>query len=368
MKKLAYVITQSELGGAQKNIILLCKKLKQDYDITVYSAPGGGLIDELSLMGIKHVSVPDMVREINLSRDFKAYKFLIKEFKSNKYDIVHCHSSKAGILARQAARRADVKNVIFTAHGFVFNEPMSQLKKKVYTFLEKYEGNNSHWIICVDPNDIKIAEKNGIKAKKGLVYVPNGIEFTEQDAYAVKVINKDQNKPFIFGLVANFYETKGHRYLIEAFNKLTANGDINAKLVLVGDGSIKKEMEALAGNNRNIDFWGYRKDGMEIMKDFDCFVLSSVKEGFPFVILEAVKNKLPVITTDVGAVREILEDGKLGMIVKPRDAEELVKAMKHVYNNREEAEAKAMQAFHKCRKDYSIDTMVNLTRKLYDMN
>lgn len=368
MKKLAYVITQAELGGAQKNIILLCKRLKTSYDITVYSAPGGGLIDELSQIGVRHVSVPDMVREISLPNDFKAYSFLVKEFKVNKYDIVHSHSSKAGILARQAAKSAGIKNIIFTAHGFVFNEPMSSLKKKVYTFLEKFEGTNSHWIICVDANDIKIAEKNGIKAKKGIVYVPNGIEFTEQDASYVKVINKSENRPFVFGLVANFYETKGHRYLIEAFNRLTAQDNINAKLVLIGDGSTKDEMEILAGNNSNIEFMGYRKNGMELMRDFDCFVMSSVKEGFPFVILEAIKNKLPIISTDVGAVREILEDGELGMIVKPFDAEELVKAMKYVYNNREEAESKASTAFAKCSTKYSIDTMVNLTEKLYQID
>lgn len=366
MKKLAYVITQAEMGGAQKNIILLCKKLRESYDITVYSGPNGGLIDELALISVKHVSIPDMVREINLSKDFNAYKFLAKEFTSNRYDIVHCHSSKAGIIARQAAKTAGIKNVIFTAHGFVFNEPMSSLKKKVYTFLEKFEGRNSDWIICVDPNDIKVAEKSGIKAKEGLVYVPNGIEFTKEDISSVKVINKDSNKPFVFGLVANFYETKGHRYLIDAFNKFMSENNINAKLVLVGDGSLKGEMESLATNNKAITFMGYRKDAVEIMKTFDCFIMSSVKEGFPFVILEAIKNKLPVISTDVGAVREILDNGRLGIIVNPRNAEELAKAMKHVYNNRQEAEDKALRAFEECRSKYSVDTMVSLTKKVYD--
>lgn len=366
MKKLAYVITQSEMGGAQKNIILLCNNLKKSYDITVYSAPGGGLIDELTSIGIRHIPVPDMVREINLMKDYRAYRFLVKEFKTNKYDIVHCHSSKAGIIARQAAKAASINNIIFTAHGFVFNEPMNPLKKQVYTFLEKFEGKNSDWIICVDPNDIKIAEKNCINSRKGLVYVPNGIEFTNQDDSLEKRINRDPEEPFIFGLVANFYETKGHRYLIEAFNKLTAEININAKLVLVGDGALKEEMEGLACNNSNIEFTGYRKDGAELMRGFDCFVMSSVKEGFPFVILEAIKNKLPIISTDVGAVREILDDGRLGMIVKPFDSEALVNAMRYVYTHREEAEAKALKAFEECSSKYSVETMVNLTRKIYD--
>lgn len=364
MKKIAYVITQAEMGGAQKSILLLCKYLKVNYDITVYSAPNGGLIDELKLLGIKHVSVKNMVREINLVEDLKAYRFLLKEFTDNKYEIVHCHSSKAGIIAREAAHRAKVKNIIYTAHGFVFNEPMNKYKKDLYIFLEKHEAKKSNTVICVDPNDVAIAKKLGMKCKEDIVYIPNGIEFDSNESNNSSRINSNK---FTFGFVANFYENKGHRYLIQAFNNFIESDNFNAELVLVGSGELEEEMKLLAKNNPNIKFLGFRKDAQEIMKSFDCFVMSSVKEGFPFVILEAIKNKVPVISTEVGAIREILQDGKLGYIVKPFNSEELMQAMLHVINNQEESVHKAAEAYEFCLKNYSIDNMIRSTREIYEM-
>jgi glycosyltransferase involved in cell wall biosynthesis len=364
MKKLAYIITQSEMGGAQKSILILCEQLSKEYDITVYSAPEGGLVDELRAINVQHVPVPDMVREINPIKDFKAYRFLIKEFRENKFDIVHCHSSKAGIIGRQAAKKAGIKKILYTAHGFVFNEPMSSIKKQIYTILEKLSATITNTIICVDPKDIKIAKKLGITPKDGFAYIPNGIAF---DAAPWQSCFKSENAEaaFTFGFVANFYETKGHRYLIEAFNKLTVEVKVPMRLVLVGDGILRAEMETLAENNENIIFTGYRKDAQELMKGFDCFIMSSVKEGFPFVILEAIKNKLPVISTDVGAVSEILNGGALGWLVPPFNSEGLKAAMLQVMNDMPLARQKAEKAYAQCKQHYSIENMAALTRQVY---
>jgi glycosyltransferase involved in cell wall biosynthesis len=365
MKKLAYVITQAEMGGAQKSILLLCKYLKSQYNITVYSAPEGELIDELKVLGITHIPVEDMVREINLLKDYKAYKYLKKEFLDKAFDIVHCHSSKAGIIAREAAYSAKVKNIIYTAHGFVFNEPMNKYKKDLYVFLEKFEAKKSNTIICVDPNDVTIAQKLNMKCKNQITYIPNGIDFDiEQDS------NNNSNSvknSFTFGFVANFYENKGHRYLIQAFNELVKTVNYKANLVLIGSGELEQEMKFLSKDNSYIKFLGFRKDAQELMKSFDCFVMSSIKEGFPFVILEAIKNKIPVISTDVGAIKEILQNGKLGYIAKPFDSEDLMNTMIYVYNNHEEAKVKANEAYGYCTNKYSIKNMIEETKKTYEM-
>jgi glycosyltransferase involved in cell wall biosynthesis len=364
MKKLAMVVTQAEMGGAQKNILLLAKCLRRDYDITVYSGEAGALIKELENIGVRHITVPDLVREINLVKDFKAYSFLLKEFKTQGYHIVHCHSSKAGILARQAAKGAKIHNSIYTAHGFVFNEPMSSLKRDLYIFLEKLQGKNCHSIICVNSHDVVTAEIQGIKPRRSLMYVPNGMDFSNDLCSADKSLKEHQ--VFTFGLIANFYETKGHRYLIEAFNNFSSSASRKVRLVLIGDGILRPEMERLAEGNPNIEFWGYRDKAEELMGNFHCFILSSVKEGFPFVILEAVKNRLPVISTDVGAVREILNEGKNGILVEKASAESLEKAMAYVLEHQEEMAEKAEAAFEFCKERYSIERMVELTRKVYE--
>lgn len=368
MKKLALVITQSEMGGAQKSILLLANSLKDQYDITVYSASGGMMIDELEKIGVKFISVPNMVREINLSNDFKAYKFLTAEFKSKKFDIVHCHSSKAGILARMAASKANIRNVVYTAHGFVFNEPMSTIKRNIYIFLERYAAKKTNTIISVSPYDIDIAKAHNIKPQNKFCYIPNGIDFGEAqlDVAATKSELAIESEDFIFGLVGNFYETKGHRYLISAFNNLIKDG-YNAKLLLVGDGMLKEEMEQLAKDNNNIKFLGFRADGDKIVKIFDCFVMSSVKEGFPFVILEAIKNRVPVISTDVGAISQILDHGNLGKIVPAKDIDALKQAMIEAISNVENLRYTADKAYESCKSNYSLENMIEKTKEIYEI-
>ncbi|HSP46985.1 MAG TPA: glycosyltransferase [Clostridiaceae bacterium] len=137
MSKIAYVVTQSELGGAQRNILLLAKALSGRHDITVYAAPGGLLLDELRRAGIKVVEIPSMQRDISLKDDLETYRFLVEEFTENGYEIIHSHSSKAGLLARMAGKKAGAAVNVYTAHGFVFNEPMSKMKKRLYISLER---------------------------------------------------------------------------------------------------------------------------------------------------------------------------------------------------------------------------------------
>lgn len=361
MKKLAYVITQSEMGGAQKNILLLCEGLKTYYDITVYSASGGNMIDILREMDIKHKVIPNMVREISPLNDYKAYKYLKKEFLKEKFDIVHCHSSKAGVLAREAAKKARVNNITYTAHGFVFNEPMSKLKQTIYKIAERREARFSDNIICVDPKDIIIAKDLGIIPKKELVYIPNGIDFEDGNSK----MRLQENDTFKFGLVANFYETKGHRYLIPAFKEILKNYP-KCELILIGEGILKEEMVSLSEGEVKIKFLGYKKNGEELIKDLNCFTLSSVKEGFPFVILEAIKQKVPIISTDVGAIRDILKDDKYGLIIEKASIEEMKKAMEYVINNYKEAINKSNMAYDYCKEVYSLENMINLTKNIYE--
>ncbi|SUY47242.1 glycosyltransferase [Clostridium putrefaciens] len=361
MKKLAYVITQSEMGGAQKNILLLCQGLKSSYDITVYSGSGGDMIGILEGMNIKHKSIPNMVREISPINDYKAYKYLKKEFLKEKFDIVHSHSSKAGVLAREAAKRAMVNNIVYTAHGFVFNEPMSKLKQTIYKIAEKREAKFSDNIICVDPKDITIAKDLGIIPKRELAYIPNGISF-ESDNNNMTLKESDT---FTFGLVANFYETKGHRYLIKAFKEVLKTYP-KSELILIGEGILKKEMISLSDEEDRIKFLGYKKNGGELIKGFNCFTLSSVKEGFPFVILETIKQKVPIISTDVGAIRDILKNGKYGIVIEKASIKEMQKAMEYVINNYEEAKNKSIMAYNYCKKVYSLENMIDLTKKIYE--
>ena len=374
MKKLAYVVTQSEMGGAQKNILLLSKGLSDKFEITVYCGPGGLLVEELRKSKIRVIEVPSLKREIALKDDLKTYRYLAKEFKEKGYSIVHSHSSKAGILARFAAKSSKVPKNIYTAHGFVFNEPMAGTAKEFYRIAERCAAGIATDLVVVSNRDLETAESLGIKSRNQTVCIPNGIDF----GLSVEIEGKDasadlreklgiKDGEFAFGAIANFYETKGHRYLVHAFEMLRNSSRAeNLKLVLVGQGLLLDEIRSLSGEG--VIFTGYVENAEKLMDAFDCLVLSSVKEGFPFVILEAVKHRLPIVATDVGDVKRMLDEGELKScrIVEPGSSEALSEAMEWMIKNAEQARIAADRTYEAISERYSLKRMIDETLKVYD--
>jgi glycosyltransferase involved in cell wall biosynthesis len=336
-KKVAQLVTLSEMGGAQKHVLLLSRELKKKgYDVTVFTSAGGKLIENIKESGMEVVLVPDMVREINPAKDMKAMMFLCRAFKEGGYDIVHCHSSKAGILGRIAARLAGVKRIIYTAHGFVFNEPMSVLKMYIYVNIERIGAAFGNKVIAVSRKDCDTAIENRITRRDKLVYVPNAIpEISGQQLRDVSEVKKELNieeNEFVLGTISNFYETKGHVYLIEAVKKLYDEG-YRFKTIFAGQGPKLEAMMELARDYRDIVFLGYREDNYDVMNTFDLFVLPSIKEGMPYVVLEAMSMGKPVLCTKVGALTDMITDGVNGYIVEPQESGLLYEKLKWIMNN-----------------------------------
>jgi len=374
LKKLAYVVTQSELGGAQKNILLLSKGLSDKFDITVYCGPGGLLPEELRKAKISAIEVPSLKREVSLADDLKTYSFLVREFREKGYYIVHSHSSKAGLLARLAASKAGVPKNIYTAHGFVFNEPMGRISKALYRMIEKYAASISTDLIVVSSRDLETSVSLGIRSGSQTAFIPNGIDFSHpdyrEDSAAIFGIRQSlglQDDDYVFGSIANFYETKGHRYLVQAFDMIrNKSNSEKLKLVLVGQGRLKDEITSLSGDG--VIFTGYVENAEKLMEAFDCLILSSVKEGFPFVILEAVRHRLPIVATDVGDIRRVLAEGDSGSyrIIEPGSSEELAEAMEWMLQNTKTARIAANRTYDLISERYSLQRMLDETMKVYE--
>lgn len=339
MKKIGYVITQSEMGGAQKNVLLLADEfLKRGYKVDVICGGQGDLKKLCEEKGIGYICDPYMVREINLPVDFKNFKYLKSLFKENNYDIVHSHSSKAGLLARMAAKSAGIKKNIYTAHGFVFNEPMSNLKKKIYIWCEKYGAKCGDEVIAVSKKDYDCALDYKISSKENTVYIPNAIKNIDRDSLKPKEkllgelgVNKDD---FIIGNVSNFYDTKGHVYLMDALMRLLDEG-YKFTALFAGEGKNLQDMKDKTKNYDSIKYLGYRKDNYDIMNALDLFVLPSVKEGMPYVILEAMNLGKTVLCTKVGALTDMIKDGDNGYIVEPQSSDALYEKLKYILDNKD---------------------------------
>lgn len=350
MKKVLILVTQSEWGGAQKYVFDLAKNLRNDFDITVGVGPlchsdseargNGELIEKLKTASIKVKIFKNLVRQISPIKDLVCFFQLIKFICQNKFDVVHTNSSKAEILGNIAAKIARVKTVVFTAHGFVYNEPMSKIKRTFFLFLEKLANLFSDKVICVSEFDRQTAIKAKICKIEKLVTIHNGLDFDEFNRIFFSSHDKRAElgltvQNFVIGTVANFYTTKGLKYLIVAAEAVVKKFP-NTRFIIVGDGELRFEIEKQIKDlnlQDKIILTGFQKDIHSYLKTFDLFVLSSVKEGLPFCLLEASAAGLPIVATKVGGIPEIVESEKSGLLVEPAKPQLLADAIVKIMKN-----------------------------------
>ena len=376
-KKILYIITQPEWGGAQRYVFDLATSLKNDFDITVATGrvlESKKLIDELEKENIKTEIFHNLVRNINPWSDFLAFLEIVAYLNANKFDIVHLNSSKAGVIGAAAANLHCVKKIIYTAHGWVFNEPLPFWKKKFYKIAERFSAKSTTKIITLSQIDTEIGIMEKIAPAKKFKKIYHGIKkinFLEKDEARLKINEKFEiqtaaGAPLIGG-VANFYETKGLKYLISAWPEVIKSRD-NAKLIIFGDGTLRKKLEAQINKlniTKSVFLPGELPDASRYLKMFDVFVLPSVKEGLPYAILEAMQSGRPIVATRVGGIPEMIEDQKNGLLVSPADPDELAQAITRLIDNKELASTLSQNAQQTLEQKFSFEKMVAETRNVY---
>jgi len=331
MKKILYLVTKSEIGGAQKYALQLASNLK-DYKVLVAAGKENGeLFNKIPSISLKYLKrLPDPFTA------FLAILEIRRILKKESPDILHLNSTTAGFLGSLASVGLKLK-VIYTVHGWAFLEP--GFKSKLYFLLEKLSSPLKDKFIVLSDFD----KKQGLRItkKKKIVKIYNGLEklsFLSREQ-ARKALNLHQ-KEKIVGCVANFYKTKGLKYLVKA--------NLKEKIVLIGDGPERKSLK-----KDNVILLGRKKDAYKYLKAFDVFCLPSVKEGFPFVILEALQAQVPIAATKVGALPEILEEK---FLVKSESPEALKEKIEYLLKTKEAPKAK---------QDFSLEKTLKQTKNLY---
>jgi len=280
---------------------------------------------------------------------------------SLKPDIVHLNSSKMGVLGSLAAERAGIQKIIYTAHGFVFNEPLGWLRKKLYMLAERVNAKHVSKIITVSEHDKKTGATAGIPAHK-MITIHNGASFRD-DYFLSRAAARDELRAYIdivipknaviIGCIANFYHSKG----IDILLKSMARRDEHA--IIIGDGENRKALEALIKKLRltdTVSLPGVIPNASRLLRAFDVFVLPSRKEGLPYVLLEASAARVPVVATEVGGIPEVIQDGINGYLVRPNDPKELQKALQRAL---EKPRVPLIYGF--CRADMVAKTMAVYT-------
>jgi len=329
--RIALAVTLGEPGGVQQFLAGFAVYLKNlGHEVTVISGPGTWLESRCQASSIPYVRLQKMTREISPWRDLAAIGELRDVLATLKPDAVHLNSAKMGAVGSIAATFAKIPHVTYRIGGWTFREDLPALKKRLYLFIEKRTAKYKDVIVCVHPGDEAIAREVGIKPRKKIVSVPNGIDLARFDA-ALKAREAARSalnaNGFVFGTIANFYPPKDLLRYLDAC-ALVYRRDPSARFLILGDGALRAELEAKCralGLDQVVSLPGARDDASTLLAGFDAFVLPSSKEGMSFALLEAMAARLPCVATDVGAATWMLADG--GLTTPPKNPVVLADAM-----------------------------------------
>ncbi len=342
--KACIIVTQGEPGGAQKYVYDLATHLNtEQFDVTVAhgETPDTWLTRQINGRHIKTHFFKHLKRSISPIRDIWGILEMAIFFKKKQFDVVHCNSSKAGILVPIAAKFAGIQKVIFTCHGWAFDDPRPRWEVHTYKILHKAVSRLTSTIICVSQYSQQAGIKIGIPETK-LQTINNSYDLKQLPQLSKQQARSDlqqrfnlPNKPII-GTIANYYPTKGLLYFLAAIKQLHPVLP-DYIFCLIGNGEQQKAMDSFITTNNlqdTIFLLNGVLDAGKYIPGFELFVLPSVKEAFPYALLEAMAAGVPIVASDVGGVSEALslypiEYYRLVQSKNPTALTQAIKSMAH---------------------------------------
>lgn len=378
--KILFIITQSELGGAQRWLFDTVTHLsKNKYEIIVAATPSPyrqatSLLDKLEKNSITTKHLKHLIRPLHPIQDPLGLIELYQLIKKERPEIIQLCSTKAGLLGAVAGKLAGVKKIIYRIGGWSFNDPRPHWQNKIFFWIEKLSAPLKDIIIVNSQHDYDQAIKLKITNKNKLFLIYNGIKLDNVGYNSNKTSAK--NRPAVpeshlkinIATIANFYPTKGLKYLIESI-KILQTKNYKLKTIIIGDGPQRLELENLIKKYNlqdTIKLAGQQTNPWQYLStyDVDTFVISSVKEGLPYVLLEAMSFGLPIIATRVGGIPEIIQDQKNGLLIPPKNPTALAQAIETLIKNPNLKNQIARQAKIDIKK-HSLENMVAQIDNLY---
>ncbi len=367
-KKILLVITKSVWGGAQRYVYDLATNLdKNKFTVAVALGGNGPLKSKLEAVAIRTISLDRTGRDINIANDLGTLLKLISLFKLERPDIVHLNSSKIGGLGGVAARLAGIHKIIFTAHGWAFNEDRNTFAKSVIKFFHWLTLLLNHKVIAVS-NNIAYQVRRWPFVSSKIEIIHHGIKIdlkSTEEARELLFGDKLPTKTLVLGNIGELHPIKGQRYLIEALSNIN---DFNFICAIIGEGEERENLQQLIREKnleKKVFLFGHIDEAATYLKGFDIFLLPSLSEALGYVVLEAGSADLPVIASRVGGIPEIIENLKSGLLVTPRRPNEIKNALIYLNNHPDEMISFGKNLQEKVAKDFGLGRMVEETEKLY---
>jgi glycosyltransferase involved in cell wall biosynthesis len=371
--RIVHLITRLELGGAQQNTLYCVEHHDRGRFAVGLWAGRGGILDD-DARSIRDADVrllPWLAHEVDPSRDVAAVARLATRLVD--VDLVHTHSSKAGILGRLAARVAGVRCVVHTVHGWSFNDVQPARTRRTYVELERAAARLTDRIVCVSDSDRVKGLAHGIGEPWQYRVLRSGIDPTlylpragagERVRSALGFGASD----VVVGSIANFKPQKAPLDFVEAARRALLSSP-RLKFFLAGDGEMRAEVTRAidaAGLRDAIRLLGWRQDVPDLLAATDVFLLTSLFEGLPRAVLQAMAAAVPVVVTDTGGTAEVVVDGVTGYLVPSSDPGAAAAAVVRLAAEPEKRKTFGTAGRMKLGAEFDIRRMVPTLEALYD--
>lgn len=333
--RICHVITRLIIGGAQENTLLTCEGLHAaGHDVTLVAGPTrgpeGALVARAQAGGYRYVEVPELVRQINPWLDARAMRELQRELAALRPDVVHTHSSKAGILGRFAAARARVPTVVHTIHGMSFNRTQPALTRMAYAWLERRAARRTHAIITVADAMTEQSVAARVAPRERFTRIYSGMEvaaFTpgrfDRAAVRAEWGLAPSSDVVVVGTIARLFRNKGYEQLLPIM-ALAAARDPRLHFVWVGDGAQRAAYEArlrdLRLRERTTLVGLVTPDAVpRQLAGMDVLAHASLWEGLPRAVVQALLMRVPAVAFSLDGTPEVLVPGQTGALIAPGD-------------------------------------------------
>lgn len=330
------IINRFNIGGPTYNATFLTRYLGDEYEtMLVGGLPEEGEADSLYILekyGVKPILIEEIKREPNFSSDRKAYKKIRQIIKEFKPDIVHTHAAKAGALGRRAASAENVPVIIHTFHGHVFHSYFGKFKTRIFKEIEKRLAKRSTGIIAISPQQKKeLSEIHRIVEAEKVEVIPLGFDLKPFNAGRLKYRDEVREElglepnDVAVAIVGRLAPIKDHDFFLDVVEMIKDKAEQKVIFFVVGDGSEKEHIEdrlkLINSSVKTVRLMSWVKDIARFNAGMDIVCLTSKNEGTPVSLIEAQAANIPVVSTDVGGVKDIIRNLETGIIVKDRRPE-----------------------------------------------
>ena len=378
------------MGGPTYNVSILSKYLYPEYETLLLA--GNKLNSEESSefiaqkYGIKPIYIKNMHRRLSIIDDFLAYKQIRKIIKEFKPDIVHTHAAKSGALGRLAAYHEKVPQIYHTFHGHVFHSYFNRLRSMFYIIVERFLARKSTNIIAISDTQRKeLVDKYKICNREKTVVIPLGFDlirfqknvFENRKIFRNRFTIKDDE--VAIGIIGRLTAIKNHQYFLDAFKHLMESTKKKIKGIIVGDGEDKEELMTYAeslglgyttidetNHNKPLCFTSWQKNIEMVNAGLDIVVLTSLNEGTPVSLIEAQAAGNPVVSTNVGGVRDILIENNTGYVADKNNFIKFAEYLKKLVDDKSLREKMGRNGINFVNKRFTYPRLVADMTELYD--